>query len=209
MTITGLEQMTKTKFKVFADEEFAFVLTKSELALLELSEGSEISDDLYRHITDELLLKKAKLKALNLLKARDYTEAALRDKLKADFYPPFLIDRAVDYVKSYNYINDERFIDNFCRLNKDTMSRQMLVFKLRQKGAPPQLIDDYMSEFETDSTPQLLRLIKNKCGDDTAGYMEDAKKKQKLMGYLLRRGYSYSEIREAIRISLDDRSSVL
>lgn len=205
MIITDLEPITKTKVKVFADEEFAFVLTKSELEHFRLVKGSEIEAALYKHITEEVLLKKAKLKALNLLKARDYTESALRDKLKADFYPPFLIDKAVSYVKSYNYINDARFIDNFCRLNKDTMSRQMLIFKLRQKGAPSELIDAYMSELETDSTPQLLRLIRNKCGDNVEEFMKDAKKKQKLMGFLLRRGYSYSEIKEAVQIALDTR----
>ena len=204
MIITDLEPITKTKVKVFIDEEFAFVLTNAELAMLERSAGSASADALYTHITKELLLKHAKLKAMNLLKARDYTESGLRDKLKADFYPPFLIDEAIRYVKSYHYIDDARFIDNFCRLNKDTMSRQMLIFKLKQKGAPSELISEYMDSLETDSRPQLLRLIKSKCGGSIRETLAEAGKKQKLMGFLLRKGYTYSEIKEALRAAGED-----
>ena len=70
MIITDLEPLTKTKVKVFIDEAFAFVLTKADLNSLGLLKGSFIEEDLYIYITDELLLKRAKLKALNLLKAR-------------------------------------------------------------------------------------------------------------------------------------------
>ena len=55
MIITDLEPITKTKVKVFIDEEFAFVLTNAELAMLELSAGSAIDDALYTHITNERL----------------------------------------------------------------------------------------------------------------------------------------------------------
>lgn len=199
MIITDLEPLTKTKVKVFIDEAFAFVLTKADLYSLGLLKGSFIEEDLYIYITDELLLKRAKLKALNLLKARDYTESGLRDKLKADGYPPFLIDKTIDYVKSYNYINDARFIENFCRLNKDTMSRQMLIFKLRQKGISSELINDYMSQLEIDSKPQILRLIQGKCGSDIPAYLSDNKNRQKITAFLLRKGYSYSEIKEAVK----------
>lgn len=199
MIITDLEPLTKTKVKVFIDEAFAFVLTKADLNSLGLLKGSLIEENLYIYITDELLLKRAKLKALNLLKARDYTESGLRDKLKADGYPPFLIDKTLDYVKSYNYINDARFIENFCRLNKDTMSRQMLIFKLRQKGISSELINDYMSELEIDSKSQILRLIRIKCGSDIHAYLSDNKNRQKITAFLLRKGYSYSEVKEAVK----------
>lgn len=204
MIITDLEPITKTKVKVFIDEEFAFVLTKAELAALKLYAGSAIEKELYTYITKELLLKRAKLKAMNLLKARDYTESGLRDKLKADFYPPFLIDEALNYVKSYNYINDARYIDNFCRLNKDTMSRQMLIFKLKQKGAPSELISEYMENLETDSIPHLIRLIRSKCRGSISEALADAKQKQKLISFLMRKGYTYSEIKEALIAAKED-----
>lgn len=196
MIITALEPITKSKIKVYIDEEFAFVLTKTEIAALEIQEGALMSDTLYMHITKELLLKKAKLKALNLLKVRDYTEEELRNKLKADFYPPLLIDEAVAYVKSYNYINDRRYIENFCRLNAETMSRQMLIFKLRQKGISNDLISEYTRELFVDEQAQIIALVRSRCKSDD---LNDSKKRQKILNFLLRKGYSYGEIKSALK----------
>lgn len=204
MIITDLEPLTKTKVKVFIDEAFAFVLTKADINSLGLLKGHPIDRDLYTYVVDELLFKRAKLKALNLLKARDYTESGLYDKLKADGYPPFLIHKTIDYVKSYNYINDERFIENFCRLNKDTMSRQMLIYRLKQKGLSSELIQNYICGLEIDSQPYLLRLIQSKCGHDIAGSLSDSCKKQKIMAFLLRKGYSYGEIRDAMKAAMEN-----
>lgn len=196
MMITALEPLTKSKMKVYIDEEFAFVLTTTELEALELKENSLVSETLYMHITTELLLKKAKLKAMNLLKVRDYTEEELRNKLKADFYPPLLIDEAVAYVKSYNYINDRRYIENFCRLNAETMSRQMLIFKLRQKGLSNDLISEYTRGLFVDEQTQIIALVRSRCKPDD---LKDSKKRQKILNFLLRKGYSYGEIRSALK----------
>lgn len=81
MTVTRIEGITSKKARIFIDNEFAFVLYKGELRLYKIREGEEIGKDEYREITEKLLPKRAKLRSMNLLKSKAYTERQLRDKL--------------------------------------------------------------------------------------------------------------------------------
>ncbi len=60
MTVTGLEVVTKTKYKVFIDGQFAFVLYKGELSRFHLAEGQDVTPETVRKIRDEVVLKRAK-----------------------------------------------------------------------------------------------------------------------------------------------------
>ena len=77
MIVTGIEEMTKSRSKISIDGEFAFVLYKGELRHFHLLEGEEISEEDYEHIMKEILPKRAKLRAMNLLLKKDYTTSQL------------------------------------------------------------------------------------------------------------------------------------
>ena len=57
-------------------------------------------------------LNRAKRRALHILERSDRTEQELRDKL-AKNYLPEVVDAAVEYVKSYHYIDDHRYAVNY------------------------------------------------------------------------------------------------
>lgn len=196
MTITSIEQISKTKFKIYIDETFAFVLTQSEAETYGIREGVIIEDDIYTLLMDEVIVKKATVKAMNLLKMRDYTEVQLRRKLKADLYPQKAIDHAVAYVASYHYIDDQRYTENFCRQHSGTMSRQMMIFKLSQKGISKELIEEYCYQAEIDEKSQIISLFTQKF---QTGDMKDSKKRQKILNFFLRKGYTYHDITAALK----------
>ena len=101
MTVTKTEAVTKTRYKVYIDGQFAFVLYKGELSRYHVKEGAELSEGTYEKIRGEVLVKRAKLRAMHLLNAMGRTEAQLREKLKQGGYPEDIIDEAVAYVKSF------------------------------------------------------------------------------------------------------------
>ena len=86
MRITRIEPVTKTKYRVSVDEQFAFVVYKGELSRFHLKEECELTEDTYAKIK-EVLLKRAKLRAMHLLNDMARTESRLRDKLKLGGYP--------------------------------------------------------------------------------------------------------------------------
>ncbi len=113
MTITGIEEMNHKKVRVYIDNEFAFVLYKGELRSYQIKEGSEIKEAEYLEITEKLLPKRAKLRCMNLLKAKSYTEKQLRDKLVQGEYRKEAIEEAIGYVKSYGYVDDRKYAEDF------------------------------------------------------------------------------------------------
>ncbi|MGN1146672.1 MAG: regulatory protein RecX, partial [Acetatifactor sp.] len=64
MIVTQIVEMSKTRSKIYIDQEFAFVLYKGELRLYHICEGQEIAWEDYRTIMEEVLPKRAKLRAM-------------------------------------------------------------------------------------------------------------------------------------------------
>ena len=64
---------------------------------------------------EKAIIKAAKEKALNLLSYSDKTEKGLRDKLAEHGFPPYAIDEAISYVRSFHYLDDKRFAEAFIR----------------------------------------------------------------------------------------------
>lgn len=84
----------------------------------------------------------AKMKALDLLLLNDRSEKMLRDKLKTYELPADAIDEAIEYVKSFNYVNDIRFAKNYVRRMAEFKSLTEIKFYLAQKGVDKDDIDE-------------------------------------------------------------------
>ena len=67
MVVTRVEAVTKTKYKVYVDGQFAFILYKGELSRFHIAEDQELSQESYEKIRTEVILKRAKLRAMHLL----------------------------------------------------------------------------------------------------------------------------------------------
>ena len=110
MYVTKIEPVTKTKYKVFIDGQFAFVLYKGELSRYHIAQDTEVDERLVSQILSEIVLKRAKLRAMHLLTDMDRTESQLRTKLKQGLYPDDIIEQAMAYVKSLGYVEDENYV---------------------------------------------------------------------------------------------------
>ena len=89
---------------------------------------------------------RAKKRALYLLERMDRTEQQLREKLKSSDYPEEVIEEAIEYVKSFHYLDDERYAENFTRYKKENMSRQQIKQKLMLKGVSKDIIQNAIEE---------------------------------------------------------------
>ncbi len=202
MVVTDIVELDKKRSKVFVDGEFAFVLYKGELRDYKIKVGNEISQSTYDEITGIVLSKRSKLRAMNLLQKKDYTEKQLRDKLSEGLYPQELIDEAIDYVKSYKYLDDNRFARDYITYHMSMRSRNRIIQDLVQKGIGKDflmpIIEEIYEEADVESgedveLEQIQNLLTKKHYDKDMEF----KDKQKIMAFLMRRGYSMDKIRHA------------
>jgi regulatory protein len=200
MRVTQIIDMDKQRSRIFIDGEFAFVLYKGELREYHICEGCEISDELYSEIMNVVLIKRCRLRAMNLLQKRDYTTKGLTDKLREGLYPQQVIDDAIKYVQSYRYLDDERYARNYISYQMDKRSRNRIIQDLSTKGIDRDMIMSLIeelyledgSEAELDQIRRLL--IKKKYDPENC----DFKESQKIIAFLMRKGFSLSDINRAM-----------
>ncbi len=197
MTVTRLEAVTKTKYKVFIDGQFAFVLYKGELSRFHLEEGEETDPETVKKIRDEVVLKRAKLRSLHLLEDMPRTESQLRGKLKDGLYPPDVIEDAIAYVKSFGYLNDEAYARDFIETRKGKKSRQEIYGLLMQKGLDKKLVSEALEEaYQPGDAREAVRSLMQKRHYDPE--TADESERQKFLAYLVRKGFSYEDVREIL-----------
>ena len=200
MKVTRLEPVTKTKYKVYLDEQFAFVLYKGELSRYKLQEESEVSQELIEQIKKVVLIKRAKLRAMHLLNYMDRTEQQLRDKLKKDLYSEDIIEVAVQYVKSFGYVGDYGYAKRYVESKQSSKSKTEMKMALLQKGISKDLIQIVLDECyaEQDEKQAIQRILeKKRFVAEIATEIE----KKKMYEYLLRKGFRYEDIRQVIQVS--------
>ena len=198
MLVTDIKPVTKQKFQIEIDGQPAFVLYKGELFRYHLEQDREIEECIYTEIVDEILTKRAKLRAMHLLQKMDRTKWELERKLQESGYPQVVVKRALEYVESFHYIDDKRYAAMYIQSQKTKKGKARIKMELMRKGISAELIAEVFSETENeiDTREAIRSLIEKKCS-----YSEemDEKEKRRLYGFLLRRGFSSSDILSVFR----------
>lgn len=83
MIVTEIKPVTKQKFQIELDRQPAFVLYKGELSRYHIQKDEELSEEIYRELVEQVLTKRAKLRAMHLLEKMDRTKGELRKKTGA------------------------------------------------------------------------------------------------------------------------------
>lgn len=192
MTVVSIREVTKSRCVITLDNEESFVLYKGELSKLELAEGKELSDSSYDRIMHEILPKRAKLRGLNLLKSRPYTEAQLRTKYEQGGYPASVIDSAIDYIKQLHCIDDYEYCRTYFTYHSASKSRRRMILDLVQKGVDKETVhralDDVIGAGDMSDEEDLIHklLAKKHYDSDKASYEE----RQKMKAFLYNKGFS-------------------
>ncbi|MBD5533504.1 MAG: regulatory protein RecX [Lachnospiraceae bacterium] len=207
MVVTEITELTKAKSLITLDDGMSFALYRSELRRYRLREGEPIADAVYEELFHKELPKRAKLRCMNLLKQRDYTESELSRKLENGGYPDEIIQTALDYVKSYGYVDDEAYVRKYIDTYRDRKSMLRIETDLLKKGINRDTVRNICEkmDFSEEEDAELLQiralLIKK-------GYREDdctPEQRRKLYAFLLRRGYPASKIAQCMKgLSFED-----
>ena len=139
--------------------------------------------------------KDATRKAMRLLEHMDRTEKGLRDKLRQSGFSPDAVDAALAYVQSYGYIDDSRYARTYVAYRMDSKSRQKIIQELIGKGVDKETAVAAWEEEAALNSPDertlLIRTVEKKYAPGTE---LDEKEMRRLYGYLVRRGFQFSDI---------------
>ncbi len=197
MDVTKIENVTTNKYKIFLDEEFAFVLYKGELSRYHIKEGGCLKYDEYEKIKKDVVIKRAKKRVLHLLEKMARSEEQIRTKLRQSYYTEDVINEAIDYAKKFGYINDLSYARSYAHMKMQQKSKKEIYFGLLAKGIEKEIVTEVLEELfgEDDEKELITKLIRKKNYD-----LEnlDRKQIQKINGFLMRKGFQYDQIKEVM-----------
>ena len=198
MTVTAIEPVTRHKMRVSIDGEPAFVFTDREIRDWQLTEEMELDADKEKALTQHVSREAARM-AMNLLLKRDYGREELYRKLKDKGFGDYFAQQGIAYVISYHYVDDERYARQMAASRKGTVSRKMLINKMKQKGLADEVIRDALEAEEWNDSESLYREIQRRFSSSEQIESLTDKERQKMIQSLMRKGYGYSDIRRAMR----------
>lgn len=139
--------------------------------------------------------KSARRKAMLLLEHMDRTEKGLSDRLRQAGFSAEAVEDAMNYVRSYGYLNDLRYAENYISFRINSKSRQKILQELAGKGIDRETALSAWESAAEVETPDELSVLRStvlkKCQEEA---VLDEKAMRRLQGFLLRRGFSYGDI---------------
>lgn len=196
MTVTQITSIDKKRSKIFFEQEEPIVLYNGEIRRFHIELDKELPDKVFLQIQEEVLKKRVKERALYFLKSMDRTEEEIRTKLKKGYYSAELINYAIDFLKEYSYIDDQRYTENYIRTYIGRKSRKNIQQKLYLKGISKETVEEafglFQEEMEEKGEKEMIYTLlkKRRYPFENA----DRKEENREMAFLFRKGFEMEEI---------------
>ena len=200
MIITKLDKVGTKQVRLFFDEEKYCLLYYNEVRRLGFHEKDEVGQQEFEEL-NKLLLHRAKLKAMSLLKYQDRTRKELKDRLMRAEFPEFITEGAIAYVESFGYINDEEYVRRYMEYKAGTKSRIQIKMDLRKKGIGTEILERIFDEYEYEEDDVLEEQVQKRIRQKGSVRKENF---QKYYGYFARKGFNSVKIIDLLRKYCED-----
>ena len=193
-----IERLESSKHKrgrvlVFLEDGACLKITEQELLDFGLRAGDELDEPTLARLKEAAGVSNVKATAADLIGKRAMSRAALEKKLKEKGASETDARYATEWLEAIGAINDADYAALLARhYGEIGYGPQRVRDKLYEKGVPRELWDDALDQLP-DSGEQIDRFLQSKL----RGRMPEEKEKKRLTDALLRRGFSWGDVRAA------------
>ncbi|GAA0075749.1 hypothetical protein UT300005_01270 [Clostridium sp. CTA-5] len=207
--ITKLEfqKRNKERVNVFLDEEYAFSIS----AELIYKEGIKLKDEVDFEKLKILAYKdqimKCREAAIRTIEKSHKTEKQVREKLILKGYEEEAIEKAIDFLKEYNYLNDEYYTKLFVKEKLKSQGSNKIKYSLMQKGISKEIIEEELNNVDRENEKSIaIDLAQRKIVTIRKSENDKYKISNKLYRFLLSKGYGYEVVNEVVKEVINDES---
>ena len=177
------------------------LLDKDVCAEKSLMCDMEIDPDFLEELRFKSDYVRAKSRALWYLDRMDYSEKALYEKLVQKGFDKKASSAVVAKLVELGLLNDRRYAEHLAvKLTEQGNSKRAALQKMLSKGVTYDLAKEVLSETETDEVSKILALIEKKY----SAKLQDRDNFQKVYAALVRRGFSYGDVKTALKKYKED-----
>jgi len=185
-------------------------ITRISKGILEEEKKKSIEKNIKENIEEKAEwaeeLNKGKKRALRLLERKDYSRKELSERLKKDGFTPELIEKILEYLDSFHYLDDARVAGSYIRGRKEYKSKRELEYLLKQKGISEEEIEialeeNYVTEDGTAQEDAAIRrqLQKYHLTEEVLSEFS-YEEKQKMAARLYRKGFESDKIKKMLQM---------
>ena len=169
-----------------------------------IHEDDDLSPERIKGLKEKSDYIRAKSRALWLLDRYTYTERKLKEKLIASGFPPKAVTEALDRLKSLGVISDEELSLRYAKeCAQRGISKRAAYAKLLARGFDNKTVKSALDNTDFDEQDQIRTLIERKYGAKIS-----AGETEKVYAALIRKGFSYSAVREALKSYSKDLENI-
>ncbi len=182
------------KIHICRDGEYALTVDEGFFATLGIYQNAEIDEEEFSALQEAINSRRAYNYCVSLLSRRDHSVKELKTKLLQKGYGDESFC-AIQKLCEQGYVSDERFARTYANelVKLKGYGKRRIEQELMRKGIDREIIRMTIEETEFENS-RIIEVINRKykrCFDDE-------KKRQRAVNGLLRLGYSYSEIKDAL-----------
>ena len=193
-----IERLESSKHKrgrvlVFLEDGACLKITEQELLDFGLRAGDDLNEATLARLKEAAGVSNVKATAADIIGKRAMSRASLEKKLKEKGASEADARYAAEWLEAIGAINDADYAALLVRHCADLGYGPARVReKLYEKGVPRELWDDALDQLP-EGGEQIDRFLHGKL----RGRMPDEKEKKRLTDALLRRGYSWGDVKAA------------
>lgn len=198
-----LKEGKNNKLHIMLDGNYAMTADLDFAALYGLRDGMELEGTELDALESAVNVRRAFNKASDLLSRRDHSERELLLKLRQKGFGEGA-EEAIEKLKGYGYVDDFRFAKSYASELKRLkhFGKRRIELELMKKGVDCGIIAEALAETEFDEN-ELVELINRKYYRN----LNDEKGVQKTVNALVRAGYTFSQIKDALRLIEEEREN--
>lgn len=196
MKIISCEKQKKHLTKLCLDNGAEALLDNDVCVNHSLKPDTELFEQELDDLKYESEYLRAKSRALWYLDRADRTEKAMYQKLVGAGFDKRASAAVVGRFVEVGLIDDRRFAENFvARCTDANISKREGIRKMLEKGVPYDIANEAFSEIEVNEEEQIRAVIEKKY----ARKLEQENGVQKVYAALVRKGFSFSAVRNALK----------
>ncbi len=170
-------------------------ITEDELLRFDLYTGLDISPETVIELQKRAARSETRVRAANMISARALSRKELTDRLRGKGASGEDAEAAADWLEEIGAINDPAYAAAVVRhYGASGYGEAKLREELRRRGVPREYWDEALAA-APDAQESIARVIAAK----TKGNPLDEKGRKRLSDMLLRRGFAWRDVKEALR----------
>ncbi len=183
------------KIHILLDDEYVVTTDVDFWAENFIANETEISDEEWQCLLEKINYRKAFNKCADLLSRRNHSIKELKVKLLRTV-DENSANKAINRFIELGYLDDRKFALEYTNylVNTKNFSENHVRQELFQKGIDKDIIYEVLNEFEFDNSSAIINII-NK---SYIRKLNTENGKEKVIAALMRKGFSYSDIKFAL-----------